>query len=90
MQIAGVRDFRSRASALLKGKDLVFVTRHGKVTSLIVPLNESRAIPIELRQELIARFGEAISAQFTRAGVTEGRLARDFKIWRKGRRARRG
>jgi len=89
MQITGVREFRSRAPELLKGKELVFVTRHGKVAGLVVPLNGTETIPVDLRKELIERLGEAISSQLARAGVTEKQLIRDFKAWRVKHRARR-
>ena len=36
MRVAGVREFRNRAPAFLKGKDLVFITRHGKPAALII------------------------------------------------------
>ncbi|MEK7476159.1 MAG: hypothetical protein AAB152_11090 [Candidatus Coatesbacteria bacterium] len=89
MQITGIREFRSRAPELLKGRELVFVTRHGKVSSLIVPLNGAEAIPVDLRRELIERLGGAISTQLARSGVTEKRVERDFKAWRDKHRARR-
>jgi hypothetical protein len=55
----------------------------------VVPLNGAEAIPVDLRKELIERLGEAISTQLARAGVTEKRMARDFKAWRDEHRARR-
>ena len=58
MQVTGVRDFRNRAPELLGGKDLVFVTRHGKLTSIVVPMEEPQTLPVELRQELLQRIGE--------------------------------
>lgn len=89
MQVTGVREFRSRATKLLGGKDLVFVTRHGKLTSLVVPLKETRALPVDLRKELLERLGKAISTHLQKSGVTEKRILRDFKTWREERRARR-
>ncbi len=89
MQVTGVREFRSRATELLGGKDLVFVTRHGKLASIVVPLREPQSLPVDLRKELLERLGEAIAAHLQKAGVTEKRVLRDFKAWREERRARR-
>jgi antitoxin (DNA-binding transcriptional repressor) of toxin-antitoxin stability system len=90
MRIAGVREFRNNAPELLKGRDLVFVTRHGRLSSLLVPLASPEALPPELRKELIERIGEAVSGHLRRRGVSEARLKKDFKDWREDRKARRG
>ena len=86
MQVTGVRDFRNRAPELLAGKDLVFVTRHGKLTSIVVPVAEPQSLPVDLRRELLERIGEAVSAHLRKAGVSEGQVLREFKAWRKERR----
>jgi antitoxin (DNA-binding transcriptional repressor) of toxin-antitoxin stability system len=89
MQVTGVRDFRNRAPELLGGKEVVFVTRHGKLTSIVVPVEEPQSLPVDLRRELLERIGEAISAHLSGTGVSEKRVLRDFKAWRKARGARR-
>ncbi|MBI5115026.1 hypothetical protein HZA56_00970 [Candidatus Poribacteria bacterium] len=89
MQVTGVREFRNRAPELLGGKELVFVTRHGKLASIVVPMKEPQALPVDLRQELLERLGEAVSTNLRKAGVTEKRVLRDFKTWREKNRKRR-
>ena len=44
MRVAGVREFRSRAPELVRGDELVFITRHGKLSGLLVPLAEPQEI----------------------------------------------
>jgi antitoxin (DNA-binding transcriptional repressor) of toxin-antitoxin stability system len=90
MRVAGVREFRSRAPELVKGKELVFVTRHGKLSGLLVPLAEPQELPVELRRELLTRLGGAIASHLKSHGVSEVKLQRDFQAWRKARRRRRG
>ena len=68
---------------------MVFVTRHGKLASIVVPIREPEALPVDLRRELLERLGEAVSAHLQGAGVSEKRVLRDFKAWRQERRARR-
>ena len=89
MQVTGVREFRGRATELLSGTELVLVTRHGKLTSIVVPVAEPESLPVELRRELVERVGAAISAHLKRRGATEKKLLADFKTWRKKRRANR-
>ncbi len=89
MEVTGVREFRSRATQLLGGKDLVFVTRHGKLASVIVPMRDPHVLPVEIRHELLERIGEAISSHLEKSGVTEKRMLNDFANWRAKRRANR-
>ena len=89
MQVTGVRAFRNRAPALLAGKELVFVTRHGKLASIVVPMRETGVLPMDLRRELLERLGEAVSSHLKKTGISEKRVLRDFKDWRHARRARR-
>ena len=86
MRVAGVREFRNHAPQLVKSKDIVFVTRHGKLTSLLVPLAHAEMLPVELRRELLVRIGESISSHLRKRGITENDVIRDFKAWRKTRR----
>lgn len=87
MQVTGVREFRSHATQILGGKDLVFVTKHGKVTSLVVPMGDPASLPVELRRELLETMGRSISAHLKEQGVSEPKMLKDFKAWKKERRA---
>lgn len=89
MRVAGVREFRSRAPELVKGDELVFVTRHGKLSGLLVPLGEPQDIPVELRRELLTRLGAGIARHLKAHGVGEATVQRDFETWRKARRSHR-
>ncbi len=85
MRVAGVREFRSRAPELVKGDELVFVTRHGKLSGLLVPLSEPQELPVELRRELLTRLGAGIASHLKAHGVSETKAQRDFEAWRKAR-----
>ena len=86
MRVAGVRDFRNRAPELMNANEIVFVTRHGKLTAVLVPLTEPQDLPVELRRELLERLGEAVALTLKHHGVSEEEILRDFEIWRKKRR----
>ena len=68
------------------GKDLVFVTRHGKLASIVVPVAERQALQVDLRREPLESIGKAVSAHLRKTGVSEGQVLRDFKARRKERR----
>ena len=89
MRVAGVREFRSGAQEILEGDELVFVTRHGRLSGLLVPLTEPQELPVELRQELLTRLGAGIASHLKAHGVNETKALRDFEAWRKGRRGNR-
>ena len=86
MKVAGIREFRNKAPELLKANDVVFVTRHGKLSGLLVPLGNPQELPVDLRRDLLEKLGEAISRHLKKRGVGEAAVHRDFKAWR----ARRG
>ena len=83
VRVAGIREFRNRAPEFVKSKDIVFITRHGKLVSILVPLNDPEELPVELRRELLERFGEAISRHLDERGVSEKQVIRDFEAWKK-------
>jgi antitoxin (DNA-binding transcriptional repressor) of toxin-antitoxin stability system len=90
MKVSGVREFRNHVPEYVKSNDLVFVTRHGRVSSVLVPLEGAQSLPLDLRRELLERLGEAVSHHLKKSGVGEGKVLRDFKLWRVRHRARRG
>lgn len=88
MKIATVREFRDKATAYFKEEEPILVTRHGKVTGLYLPIEHPESFPIELRKELLIRFGESISRSLERKGITEGKLLAEFRAFKKARRRR--
>ena len=61
--------------------DVVFVTRHGKLSGLLVPLGSPQDLPVYLRQDLLEKLGEAISRHLSVRGVGEAAIHRDFATW---------
>lgn len=90
MKVAGVREFRNRAPEMLKSRDIVFVTRHGKLSGVLVPLGSPEDLPVELRQDLLERLGKAISLHLEERGVSEKDVHRGFTTWKSKRRKRGG
>lgn len=88
MRIATVREFRDKATTYFKDVEPILVTRHGKVTGLYLPIEHPESFPIELRKELLIRFGESISRSLEKKGITEEKLLADFETFKKTRRRR--
>lgn len=88
MKVASVREFRDRATAYFKDEEPILVTRHGKVTGLYLPIEHPENFPLELRKELLIRFGEAISRSLGKKGITEEKLIAGFQSFKKTRRRR--
>lgn len=85
MQISTVREFRDRATGLLRSKDPVLITRRGKLAGVFLPLR-SDTLPLDIRRELFSLLSTEIGRQLRKKGTSEQRLLSDFERWRKKRR----
>ena len=45
MRVTGIREFRNKAPELASGDEIVFITKHGKLTGILVPLAEPGELP---------------------------------------------
>jgi hypothetical protein len=85
MRISTVREFRDRATTLLRSNDPILVTRRGRVAGVFLPWREA-TLPIDLKRELFSMLTASIAAQLKKKRVTEKDVLQDFARWRKGRR----
>jgi hypothetical protein len=85
MRISSVREFRDRATTLLRSEDPILVTRRGRVAGVFLPWREA-ALPLDLRRELFAMLTADIARQLKKKRVDEAGVLRDFARWRKERR----
>jgi hypothetical protein len=85
MRISSVREFRDRATTLLRSEDPILVTRRGRVAGVFLPWREAN-LPVDLRRELFAMLSADIARQLKRKRVSEKEVLQDFADWRKGRR----
>ena len=86
MKIAGIRELRAKAAALLGGSEPVLITKHGKVSGVYVPLDAPDIIPDNLRREVARVLGRHLHELSTAKGLTEKNLPEDFAAERKRRR----
>ena len=85
MRISTVREFRDKATGLLRSKDPILVTRRGKLAGVFFPLQKS-SLPVELKHELFEMLTSEVARQIKRRGISEEEVLTDFVGWRKGRR----
>jgi len=86
MKIAGIRELRAKAAALLGGSEPVLITKHGKVSGVYVPLDSPDTIPDDLRREVAAVVGQYLHRVLNEKGVTEEEIQEDFDESRRRRR----
>lgn len=86
MKTTTIREFRKEVSGLLRGKDTVLVTRHGKPAGVLYPLSDPRKLPMTVRRKLYLELSARIARQLETGGITEEQLQRDFEAFKKRRR----
>ncbi len=77
----GVREFRDRATGLLKEAEPIAVERHGKVIGFYIPV-ESKKEKEEDLKEALARLDASVKRVLEETGMTEDELAAYFDLSR--------
>ena len=84
MKISTVREFRDHATALIRSKDPILVTRRGRLAGIFFPRPEG-TLPLELKRELFALLSSEIARQIRKRGLAEEEVLADFARWRKSK-----
>ena len=85
MKISTIREFRDRATTLLRSDDPILLTRRGRVAGVFVPWREA-TLPLDLKRELFSMLTSEIELHLKRKRVREKDVLQDFARWRKARR----
>lgn len=88
MRISTVREFRDKATGLLRSRAPILVTRRGRLAGIFFPRPEI-TLPIELKRELYDMLSSDVARQLKRRKVSEDDVLKDFEASRKKRRAAR-
>ena len=88
MRISTVREFRDRATTLLRSDDPILVTRRGKVAGIFLPWREA-TLPVDFKRELFSMLTTEIAVQLKKKRATEKDVLQDFARWQKARRGTR-
>jgi hypothetical protein len=85
MKISTIREFRDRATTLLRSDDPILLTRRGRVAGVFVPWREA-TLPLDLKRQLFSMLTSEIARHLKKKRVTEKDVLQDFARWRKERR----
>src|SRR5713226_6176690 len=88
MRISTVREFRDKATGLLRSRTPILVTRRGRLAGIFFPRPEL-TLPLELKRELYDMLSHDVARQLKRRKVSEDDVLKDFEASRKKRRAAR-
>jgi PHD/YefM family antitoxin component YafN of YafNO toxin-antitoxin module len=83
MRTTTVKEFRDQATKLLRGSELLLITRRGKAAGLYLPLEETRDLPLELRKELQVSLASSVRQALEEKGITEEEILEGFELSRK-------
>ena len=87
MRTATVREFRDRASTLLRPAVPMLVTRRGRIVGFFVPTSGT-AVPLDIKRELFYAVTSAVRRMVRSRGLSEKAIIADFEETRKTRRRR--
>ncbi|MEW6363758.1 MAG: hypothetical protein AB1714_03865 [Acidobacteriota bacterium] len=87
MTIRTVKEFRDRATKLLRSRDPILVMRRGELAGIFFPCPE-KTLPLELKRELFPVIVSEVTRQMRKKRVTEVDLATGFKEWKRRRQHR--
>jgi hypothetical protein len=88
MRMSTVREFRDKASGLLRSRTPILVTRRGRLAGVFFPCPQL-TLPLELKRELFDMLSSDVARQLKRRRVSEDDVLKDFETARKKRRAAR-
>ncbi len=85
MKVATLRDFRDRATAMLRSRDLVLITRDGLPAGFFVPWDQPN-LPDDVKRGIYLGLSEKARKEMRAKRVTELRVLADFRAARRARR----
>jgi hypothetical protein len=85
MKVTTLRDFRDRATSLLRSKEPVLITRDGMPAGFFVPWGEPE-LPDDTRRGIYLELARRARVELRRKHLTERRLIADFRAARRARR----
>ena len=85
MKVATLRDFRDRATAMLRSRDLVLITRDGLPAGFFVPWDQPE-LPDDVKRGIYLALSEKARREMKAKRVAELRVLADFRAARRARR----
>lgn len=81
MKITTVKEFRDKATQMLRSEEPIVITRNGKAAGLYIPISDGE-MPLRLKKMVFRQLAEDIKKQREQKGVTEDEILADFEAFR--------
>ena len=86
MRVSSLREFRRRATQLLRHPAPLLITGHGRLAGIFIPCTaESR--PIDWKRQLFLALAADLARQLKQEKSSEAAVLQDFAAWKTKRRA---
>ncbi len=85
MKVATLRDFRDRATAMLRSRDLVLITRDGLPAGFFVPWDQPE-LPDDVKRSIYVGLSQSARKELKAKRLTEQQVLADFRAARRARR----
>ena len=85
MKVVTLREFRDRATEMMRSHEVLLVTRDGRPAGFFLPWN-CEDLPDDIRKGLYAELSGRARRELDLKGVTEKELLADFRAARRSRR----
>ena len=78
-----IKEFKNKATALIREKRPILVKRRDKSVGLFIPLDDIDNLPLEIRLIALERLTDIIKAEMKKRGLSEEEVFKDFETWKK-------
>jgi hypothetical protein len=85
VKVVTVREFRDRASEMLRAEGLLLITRDGHPAGFFLPWDQPE-LPDEIRKGIYEHLAEMAGTELDARAVTEEEVISDFQTSRRARR----
>lgn len=85
MKVSTLRDFRDRATTMLRSRDLVLITRDGLPAGFFVPWDQPE-LPDDVKRGIYVGLSQQARKEMRAKRVTERQVLGDFRAARRDRR----
>jgi hypothetical protein len=85
VKVVTLRDFRDRATEMMRGHEVLLVTRDGKPAGFFLPWDRPD-VPDDIRKGIYAELSGRARDELDEKGVSEEEVLADFKAARRSRR----
>ena len=85
MRVVTLRDFRDRATEMMRSREILLITRDGKPAGFFLPWDRED-LPDDVRRGLYAELAGHARQHLADRGVTEEQVLDDFAAARRSRR----